>query len=105
LITLLGAGTAASNALAQKNNKNRRRLPKYRLNDNLPSVFLSAVKIEKTESLNSKEDETYVWLKLHNNTRWPIWTSTSGVPKKFGGREAEHSVCFLTSQLPKNNAS
>jgi hypothetical protein len=172
LIALIGATVTATDTIAQNSLKKRRSLAKFRLNDSLPSVYLSVVKIGKTESLDSKEEETYIWFKVHNNTGWPIWMHTSGVPKEYGdvylyyviedyekgervidnrphsssyrllqpgrnwifvaplsyfkdkcqiridfsfdwenkddvfaGREAEHSVCFLASQLPKSSAS
>jgi hypothetical protein len=170
ILSLVGVGATSKIILAKTISQRRQRPPKYRLNESLPSVYISFEKIGKAESLDSKEEETYVWLKLHNNIVWPIWTNTSGIPKEYGdvylyyvienyekgervidnrphfssynplpsgrswvfvaplsyfeedcqicinfsfnwedsndvfaGREAEHRVCFLASQLPKNN--
>jgi hypothetical protein len=43
-----------------------------------PSVYLSFVRFGKREPLHTQESSEGVWLRLHNNTRWPLVLKAHG---------------------------
>jgi hypothetical protein len=43
-----------------------------------PSVYLSFVRFGKREPLHTEESSEGVWLRLHNNTRWPLVLKAHG---------------------------
>lgn len=55
-----------------------------RIQSNQPSVYISFVRKGKVQPLEAGVSDEYVWLRLHNNTRWPIWLAAFGVPKEYG---------------------
>jgi len=55
-----------------------------RLSKKHPSVYITFVREAKIASVKTGEIQQTVWLRLHNNTRWPIWLDASGVPEEYG---------------------
>ena len=49
----------------------------------LPSVYITLEKIGQLQSEPS-DDKERVWLRLHNNTRWPIRLEMGWVPAEWG---------------------
>lgn len=49
----------------------------------LPSLYITFVKVGQLQSEPS-DDRERIWLRLHNNTRWPIRLDMSGVPAEYG---------------------
>ncbi len=49
----------------------------------VPSVYITFEKIGELQSEPS-DDRERTWLRLHNNTRWPIRLDMGGVPAEYG---------------------
>jgi hypothetical protein len=52
---------------------------------NKPAVYLSFLRITRIESDDPSDDPNYLFFRLTNNSRWPIWLQMSGVSKKEYG--------------------
>jgi hypothetical protein len=63
-----------------------------RLSQSHPSVYISFVREAKIASARNGGMEQTVWLRLHNNTRWPIRLDASGIPKEYGDAELYYAV-------------
>jgi hypothetical protein len=72
----------ASASFAQK------RAPSVRLSKAHPSVYITFDHQGKIASMRTGEIEDTVWLRLRNNTRWPIILDMNGVPSKAYGDAA-----------------
>ena len=55
---------------AQRLSSGRKLAP--RLSRNKPSVYISFLRYGKREPIHTGESNEGVWLRLHNNTRWPL---------------------------------
>ena len=62
----------------------RRPLENARITRNSPTVYITFIRMAKREPLRAGESDQGVWLKLHNNTRWPITLEMNGVPTEHG---------------------
>jgi hypothetical protein len=62
--------------------------PNVRISKAQPSVYLTFDHRGKIASMSSGEIEDTVWLRLRNNTRWPIILDMNGVPSKAYGDAA-----------------
>jgi hypothetical protein len=62
--------------------------PRVHLNKRDMSVYIALKRVGELKSPQSPEDKDRVWLRLHNNTRWPIRLNMSGVPTaEYGDAE------------------
>lgn len=50
----------------------------FRLNKSLPSIYLTFERKEEEKGKVDNEKKTFIWLRLHNNTRWRILLDMSG---------------------------
>ena len=57
-----------------------------RINKKSPTVYLAFVRNGTLVDSSNSEKEERIWLRLHNNSRWPIWIDASGASK--GGGDA-----------------
>jgi len=64
------------------------RAPNVRLSKAHPSVYITFDRQGKIASMSNSEIEETVWLRLRNNTRWPIILDMNGVPSKAYGDAA-----------------
>jgi len=55
-----------------------------RINKKLPTLYIAYEKVGKLESLDSADERERIWLRLHNNSRWPIRLDMGGVPPEYG---------------------
>jgi hypothetical protein len=56
-----------------------------RIDKERPSVFLTFDRAGQREPLKASESPKAVWLRLHNNTRWPIMVFSRSAPSdKYG---------------------
>ena len=66
----------------------QKRVPKpvtdLRLNKNMPTVYITFERAGKRRPLEEGEGEEGVWLRIHNNMRWPLRLDMNGVPKEYG---------------------
>src|SRR6266496_3407509 len=79
-LTLLIAAAAFGNALGQRKPQPSRVL----LNANKPGVYIAFLHAAKIEPLETGVSDQYLWFRITNNTRWPIWLEMNGVPKAYG---------------------
>jgi hypothetical protein len=71
----------------------QRRGPEPRLSKAQPSVYITFEREGKIASSSTGEIEETVWLRLRNNTRWPIILDMNGVPSKaYGDASLFHDV-------------
>jgi len=49
-----------------------------------PVVFISFLRSAEIEPLETGVGNRYLWFRIRNNSRWPIWLDMSGVPKAYG---------------------
>ena len=66
----------------------QKRGPNVRLSKAHPSVYITFDHAGKIASMSNGEMEESVWLRLRNNTRWPIILDMNGVPSKAYGDAA-----------------
>src|SRR6185369_8853463 len=66
----------------------QKRAPNVRLSKAHPSVYMTFDHQAKIASMRTGEIEDTVWLRLRNNTRWPIILDMNGVPSKAYGDAA-----------------
>jgi hypothetical protein len=71
-----------------------------KLRKHRPDVFISFVKFGRRTPLESGESDQGVWLKLHNNTRWPIWVPSFGAPSEYGEAGLHYDVRRFPRPLP-----
>ena len=82
LAALLIATSVA--CFAQQVQKSKRANSRFQINPlinkNKPPVFLTFLRKERVEPRNGLEDPNpvYLFFKLTNNTRWPVWLDMSG---------------------------
>ena len=63
----------------------QRRVTNPRLSKSRPSVYITFDHVGKIIPVSSEEPADRVWLRLHNNTRWPIILETDRVvTRKYG---------------------
>jgi hypothetical protein len=55
-----------------------------RLRKDMPTVYITFERAGKRKPLEQGESDQGVWLRLHNNTRWPLTLAMNGVPKEYG---------------------
>jgi len=55
-----------------------------RVQKDMPTVYITFERVGKINPLRKGESNNRVWLKLHNNTHWPLRFEMSGVPKEYG---------------------
>jgi|ERR1043166_3793842 hypothetical protein len=55
-----------------------------RIKSGLPSVYITLERTGKRKPLEQGESDEGVWLRLHNNTRWPLTLAMNDVPKEYG---------------------
>jgi hypothetical protein len=63
-----------------------------RLSKAHPSVYIALEREGKIASSSTGEVEETVWLRLRNNTRWPIILDMNGVSKEYGDAALFHDV-------------
>jgi len=99
-------------AASQRMQANKSRQP--RLRRDKPSIYISFVRVGKIEPLETGIGDQHIWLRITNNTRWPIWLDASDVPnKEYGetslyytiegvndGRIVIDSRCHVCSNVP-----
>ena len=57
-----------------------------------PAVFVSFLRSAEIEPLETGVGRAYLWFRITNNTRWPIWLNGSGVPKQYGDAQLYYSI-------------
>lgn len=67
-----------------------------RLVKDKPSVYISFERFGEREPLEPGESREGLWLRFHNNTKWPIFLRAFGVPKKLG----EVGMYYEIEELP-----
>jgi hypothetical protein len=50
----------------------------------MPTVYITFERAGNRKPLEQGESDQGVWLKLHNNTGWPLRLAMNGVPKEYG---------------------
>jgi hypothetical protein len=70
----------------------QRRSAEPRLSKSRPSVYITFEREGKIASRSTGEVQETVWLRLRNNTRWPIILDMNGVPKEYGDAGLFHDV-------------
>ena len=55
-----------------------------RLRKDMPTVYITFERAGKRKPLEQGESDQGVWLRLHNNTRWPLTLAMNGVAKEYG---------------------
>jgi hypothetical protein len=78
LILLFFLASGVITTPAQRRNINPR------VSKTQPSVYITFEREGKIASSSSGEMEETVWLRIRNNTRWPIILDMNGVPKEYG---------------------
>jgi hypothetical protein len=68
---------------AQKR-KPHRTPEEFRFKKDSPTVYITFNRVARREPLRAGESDQGVWLRLHNNTRWPIVLEMNGVPSEYG---------------------
>jgi hypothetical protein len=58
--------------------------PELRLRKDMPTVYITFERAGKRKPLEQGESDQGVWLRLRNNTRWPLTLAMNGVPKEYG---------------------
>lgn len=77
----------------QAQQKRPRRQAEVRIRKDQPGVYLTFERVGKVEIPEIGEGDKRVWLRFHNNTRWPIMLDMSGVPsKEYGDAELYYDV-------------
>lgn len=72
-----------SGALSAQMRKSK--LPEdVRLKKDSPTVYVTFDRVAKREPLRAGESNQGIWLRLHNNTRWPIVLKMNAVPAEYG---------------------
>lgn len=61
-----------------QNSRQKNKGDAFRLNKSLPSIYLTFERKEEEKGKVDNEKKTFVWLRLHNNTRWRILLDMSG---------------------------
>jgi hypothetical protein len=56
----------------------------FRIRKDMPTVYITFERTGKRKPLEQGESDEGVWLRLHNNTRWPLRLAMNGVPKEYG---------------------
>ena len=56
----------------------------FRIKKDMPTVYITFERAGKRKPLEQGESDEGVWLRLHNNTEWPITVAMNGVPKEYG---------------------
>jgi hypothetical protein len=79
---------------ANQKQAQRRHVPstKERVNSNKPSVFITFLRSGEVPPLETGVGSTYLWFRITNNTRWPIWVNMSDVPKDYGDAELYYVI-------------
>ena len=57
-----------------------------------PAVFISYLRTGEVEPLETGVGKNYLWFRITNNTRWPIWLKMSGVPKEYGDAGLHYTI-------------
>lgn len=63
-----------------------------------PTVYLTFVRYGKRESFHINESDEGVWLRVHNNTRWPLVFAGFG---RFTRNDEEVTVFYGVEEVPK----
>jgi hypothetical protein len=64
-----------------------------RIRKDRPGVYLTFERVGQLKVAEPGEDRERVWLRFHNNTRWPIVLDMSGVPsEEYGDAELYYAV-------------
>lgn len=64
-----------------------------RIRRNQPGVYLTFERAGQVKVSEPGEERERVWLRFHNNTRWPIMLDMSGAPRKeYGDAELYYDV-------------
>jgi hypothetical protein len=63
-----------------------------RISREKPTVYIMLVRKGKIADSGTGEVKDHVWLRLHNNTRWPLMIQASGVPKEYGDAQMHYGV-------------
>lgn len=50
----------------------------------LPTLYIAFEKAGKLQAPDSGDERERIWLRLHNNSRWPIRLDMGGVPPEYG---------------------
>jgi hypothetical protein len=81
---------------AQQKKISRRR-DDVRLMKDKPSVYISFERFGEREPLEPGESREGIWLRFHNNTKWPIFFRAFSVPKELG----EAGMYYEIRELPQ----
>jgi hypothetical protein len=93
VLTLITIALLAVNAFAATQRMQPNKIGQPRLRRDKPSVYISFLYVGKIEPLETGIGDQHVWLRITNNTRWPIWLDASGVPsKKYGDIYLYHTI-------------
>ena len=83
--TLITIAMLAVNASAAPQRAQTNKVRQPRLRRDKPSVYISFERVGKIDPLETGISDQHIWLRITNNTRWPIWLDVSGVPNKEHG--------------------
>ena len=87
-LTVLIATAVFGNVLGQHRPRPSRTL----LNANKPGVYISFLRAATIEPLETGVSDRYLWFRITNNTRWPIWLKMTDVPKAYGDAALSHTI-------------
>lgn len=80
-ITFILCGVVIS---LQAQHKPRGTQAESRIRKDMPTVYIAFERGGSRKPLEQGESNEGVWLRLHNNTRWPIMLEMNGVPPEYG---------------------
>src|SRR5262245_34875463 len=83
--TVITIALLAVNAFASSQRAQVDKIGRPRIRRDKPSVYVSLIRVGKIEPLKTGIGDQHIWLRITNNTRWPIWLDASGVPNKEYG--------------------
>lgn len=80
-ILILCSLVVGNHAQLRKLNRNQ---TEFRVRKEMPTVYITFERAGKRKPLDAGESDEGIWLRLHNNTRWPIVLQMNGVPPEYG---------------------
>src|SRR5262245_41677600 len=92
VVSVITIALLAVNAFAAAQRTQANKTQQLRLRHDKPSVYISFVRVGKIEPLVTGISDQHIWLRITNNTRWPIWLDASDVPKEYGDSSLYYTI-------------
>lgn len=96
-VFLLSAFCLITISLGAQQKRVARQGADVRLVKDKPSVYITFERFGEREPLKPSESREGIWLRFHNNTKWPISFRAFGVPKELG----EVGMYYEIEELPQ----